>query len=253
MSIRDIALPSIDIARCQIAQIGLRRFSVTLRRRVWSGTYVGDGTPVNHDLVITPTPRVRMSFPSAGLDPKDLEYVLQNGAIFSDRFYTIDRITPRFKKQPCNPLSDEFGGYTPQQLRLKVPPELKNIEMLAILIGDDGIRRDCIQHSLDIDGAFGYSMMVEETDRPRSALQSIVISPAPLSIAVANEVQLVAKGVFEDGTDYDLATLVTWVVENETFATVDVLGLLLGKSAGETTVTARFGDISSAPVALTVS
>src|SRR6185369_7179087 len=106
MSIRDRILPKIDKARSIVANVGLRRFAVTLRRRVWSGRYANDGTVTNEDIVITPLPRVRNSFSSKGMATQALEFIMSNGAVIMDRLYTIDKITPPYTYRGTT------GGYS---------------------------------------------------------------------------------------------------------------------------------------------
>lgn len=238
-TLRDNLLPVVAGLRALPQAFGLRRYTVTIRRIVWSGQYPGDGSPADQDIVITPIPRVRNAAPKTGsLKPESMQFLLANGNIIDDRFYQIDRITPAFVDASGNP-----GGYTPQQLRTQASPDVKNIEELVILVGDDGVRRDCVQVSLEIDRAFGYSMMVHETDRPRMSLSSISVAPAAVSVGAT--VQLKAQGVFQDSNPSDLTPLVTWTTSDATVCTVDLLGVATGVGAGTATVTATLTNVTS--------
>lgn len=239
MSLRDALLPVMDQLRGLPQVFGLRRYAVTIRRRVWSGASVGDGTPTNQSIVLSPIPRVRNSFSSATLSPEALQYILANGNVIDDRYYKVDRITPAYSSGGVS------GGYTPAQLRTRANPDVMNVEEIVELVGDDGFKRDCVQVTFEQDRAFGYSMLVHETDRPRVALASIAIAPASPSLAHGTTLQLVATGIFADGTTSDLTPLVTWSSSAPSKATVDLLGVLTGVAAGSSTITASITGISA--------
>jgi uncharacterized protein YjdB len=235
MTMRDDLLPVFDSARSLIKDLGLRRFAVTVRRRSWSGTYIGDGTPIDQDITLSPLPRVRQSFASASRDPRVLEYLLAKGNVVDDRIYTVDKITPAYSG----------GGYTAEQLRLWAPPDAKNLELIVVLTGDDGFRRDCVQLSVAQDRAFGYSMTVRETDRPRAPLASLAVSPSSISVVVGATVLLAAIGTFADGDTSTLTPLVTWSSSNTAVATVDAIGRVRVLSAGTATITASLTGITA--------
>lgn len=246
-TLRDALLPVADALR-QLPQVfGLRRYGVTIRRRVWSGTYPGDGTPVDQDIVLSPIPRVRNSFSSSTLSPQALQYILANGNVIDDRYYQIQSITPSY-----NDGNGHAGGYTPQQLRLITSPDVKNVENIVVIVGDDGYKRDCVQVTFEQDRAFRYTMLVHESDRPRAGLSSLAIPTTPLTVAIGSRLQLTARGTFDDGDTSDLTPISVWASGSPAVATVDLLGNVSGVSAGTSTVTATLSG-KTASVTVTVT
>ena len=244
-NLRDSLLPVIDQLRGMPPTFGLRRFAVTIRRRTWNGTYTGDpnGSVTNEDIVINPIPRVRQVFSASSLRGDQLQYILANGNVIDDRFYTIDRITPSYVNNGTP------GGYSAQQLRLVADPDLHNVESVVILVGDDGFKRECVQTTFAEDRAFGYSMLVKETDRPRAALASLAITPSAPALAVGAKLQLTATGTFADGSTSDLTPLVVWSSGTPAHATVDLLGVLSGVATGTSVITASLTGISTTATA----
>lgn len=57
MTLRDDVIPTANAARQLIADLGFRRYAVTVRRVTWPGE-PGVGAPVVEDLVISPPPKV---------------------------------------------------------------------------------------------------------------------------------------------------------------------------------------------------
>lgn len=249
-TIRDALLPvASNLRGLPSSPFGLRRFIVILRRRVWSGQYVNDGTVTTQDITITPLPRVRNSFSSRGISPAALEYILQNGTVILDRLYTIDKITPAFVNNGTP------GGYSSAHLNMRPNPDVKNVDPVVILVGDDGYARECVQMSLEQDRAFHYKMLVRESDRPRTALVSLAMTPSSPTVdhtASVPKVQIAGLGTFEDGQTSDLSPICIWSTSNPTVATVDLLGVVTGVSAGTATITAQLGSVT-ASVSLTVT
>jgi hypothetical protein len=237
-TLRDGLLPLVDGLRQIPGNFGLRRYAVTLRRRVWSGSAIGQGTPQDQDLLLQPAPKVRDAFsvkPNDG-DWARLQYILQHGHTIADRMWVINRITPQFLDE----LGFPKGGWTPAQLRMEPPPDAKNVECIVVIIGDDGVRRECGQISLDLDRAFGYTMFVQETDRPTVALQSIDLDLQPVGAT-----QMIANGTFEDGSISLITPLCIWTSDNLAIATIDVLGNLTPVSSGTANITASMGSVTS--------
>lgn len=58
MTLRDDLIPVVDDARSILADLGMRRHTVVLRRRTWSGGVVGSGSTTDLDLELTPAPKV---------------------------------------------------------------------------------------------------------------------------------------------------------------------------------------------------
>lgn len=247
-NLRDSLLPVIDQLRGMPPTFGLRRFSVTIRRRTWSGSYVGDpaGSATDSDIVITPIPRVRQVFSAASLRYEQLQYIAANGNVIDDRYYTIDRITPSYVNNGTP------GGYSAQQLRLVADPDLHNVESIVVLVGDDGFKRECVQKTFAEDRAFGYSMLVHETDRPRVALTSINVTPSPATVVHGSTLQMTATGVFADNSTSDLTPIVQWTSLSPSIATVDLLGVVTGVSAGTSTIQATMTSVTGS-VSLTVT
>lgn len=245
-TLRDGLLPVVDQLRGLPGIFGLRRFSVVLRRRVWSGQYVGDGTVTNNDLVLSPLPRVRQQFTAANLSPQALQYVLANGNIISDRHYIIDRITPYYSSTDTGTLLT--GGYLSEQLRMRPAPDVRNVEPVVIMIGDDGYARECLQVSLEQDRAFGYTMLVHETDRPKVRLSSVALGPVSPTIVHGqgplSYLQLSAVGTFEDGLTSDITSLALWSSSDPTKVSVDILGRALGVAPGSAVITGTLNGIS---------
>lgn len=142
-TVRDACLAPINAARATIAALGLRRYTVTVRRRTWDGGSPGLGAVTNHDLVVTPTPRVR------ALAPRE---VASSGGTYEEGDYRVDKITPAYAGPPA-------GGYTPAELH---PTPAANEDVVVILEGDDG-EKVCTIVSAPADRAFGYELVV----RPR--------------------------------------------------------------------------------------
>lgn len=237
-TLRDALLPIFSQLRQLPVDFGLRRFTVTVRRRTWSGTFIGDGTATDQDIAITPMPRVRQVFSPGSMRPEQLQSLLANGNVIDDRYYKIDRITPAYTSNGTS------GGYSAQQLRLIMPPDATLSEYLVVLVGDDGFKRECVQTTFAEDRAFGYSMLVHETDRPRVALASINVTPSPATVVNGHSVQMTAQGVFADGSTSDLSPLVAWSSSLSTFATVDLLGVATGVAAGVTTIQATLTGVT---------
>ena len=141
MSIRDDLLPVVDQLRQLPDDFGLRRYTVTIRRRVWSGGAPGLGTPANTDLVLTPKPKVRQ------LSSRE---VADSGGTYEMGDYELSRITPRYS-------SPTTGGYTPTQLLLQ--PEGADQDVCVILNGDEG-EIECQVVTSTFDRAFRYTLVV---------------------------------------------------------------------------------------------
>lgn len=244
MSVRDTILPSINVGRSVIAGLGLRRFTVTLRRRIWSGQNPGQGNATNQDIVIAPLPRVRDLFAAGNLSPQELEYIAANSNVVRGRLYKVDRITPQFLDANGNVL----GGYTAQQLRMWPAPDARHIEQVVVLVGDDGWASECVQMTFEQDRSFGYTMIVKEQDRPKVPLQSIALTPATPALAVGAKQQMLATGTFTGGTPAVVTGLCLWASSNLAVATVDTLGVVSAVGAGTATITAVMTGTKSTAV-----
>lgn len=144
MSLRDELLPVVDELRGLPGEFGFRRFTVTIRRRTWSGGQPGSGTATNTDLVIAPAPRVRQ------IGAKE---VASSGGTFETGDYRCTKITPAFTGPPA-------GGHTPAQLH---PQDLTAAQdLVVVLVADDGTKL-CTIVAAHFDEALGYELVV----RPR--------------------------------------------------------------------------------------
>jgi hypothetical protein len=76
-----------------------------------------------------------------------------------------------------------------------------------------------------------------------ATLQSIAVAPTSASIAVGQTQQFRAVGNFNDGTEKDITSLVTWTTVPTGFATMSTTspGLAMGVAAGSTAITPALG------------
>ncbi|MEW6269719.1 MAG: PASTA domain-containing protein [Thermodesulfobacteriota bacterium] len=77
-------------------------------------------------------------------------------------------------------------------------------------------------------------------------LASIVVEPVDPILLAGETEQLVATGVFEDGTSADLTMQVAWASGSPAVASVGATGLATGLAAGTSTITATLGALSGA-------
>jgi hypothetical protein len=142
-TLRDQLLPVVDLVRKLPAQFGLRRYTVTLRTRTWSGSYSGEGTPTDVDVLLTPTPRVEV------LSTKD---VASSGGTYREGDFRVTAITPRYT-------APTTGGYTPAQLNLR--PTAQNKDVSVILTGDEGTI-ECMVIEFRFVRPLRYTLIVRE-------------------------------------------------------------------------------------------
>jgi uncharacterized protein YjdB len=74
-------------------------------------------------------------------------------------------------------------------------------------------------------------------------LSALTITPSSFSIATGQSQQLVAQGVYSDGSAHDVTSQVTWGA-NGAAASVNTTGLVTGVSAGSAAITATLGAVS---------
>lgn len=243
-TLRDALLPVADLGGKLAQQFGLSRFTVTIRRRSWSGGQVGEGTATDSDIALTPPPRVR-DITSRDATLTEAEYRALNSDVLVGQLYRIDQITPRY----TNP-DGSIGGYTPEQLRLS--PNQSAYDGLVVLVGDDGYMRECEQVLFSQNAPFAYSMIVKEYDRPRAPLVSLAITPSPAAVQVGQSLQFVATGTYGGGSTSRLTSQAAWASANASIATVDPIGLVRGVAPGTVSITATLLDVQ-ASVSVTVS
>lgn len=141
-TLRDSLLPVADILRQIPNTLGLRRYSVTLRRRAWSGTYPGEGVPTDTDVVLTPPPRVRV------MTTQD---IASSGGTYREGDFKISAVTPSYVG----------GGYGPAQLNLRPGVGVLNQEITVILTGDEGTV-ECQLVEFKFDRPFTYFLVARE-------------------------------------------------------------------------------------------
>jgi Bacterial Ig-like domain (group 2) len=239
-SIRDSLLPALNSLRAIPATMGLRRFSVTIRRRVWSGLTPGEGTATDYDILLTPPPRV-VDITERQMDNTEGEYKAINSGVIFGNVYKIDRITPAFSSTVVCCTSNgvatvSTGGYLAEQIRLWPNRDTGAVENLVALVGDDGYLRECEQVTFNQSDPFSYSMMAKEVDRPKTPLVSVAV--ASVSVVHGKTAQLVAIGTFNGGATSILTTLCAWSSSATSVATVDIYGNVTAVAAGTATITA---------------
>lgn len=84
-------------------------------------------------------------------------------------------------------------------------------------------------------------------------LVSIAISPTNPSISNGSTQQFKATGTVQGGSTVDISNSVTWLSSVTTVAQISSGGLATAEGAGQTTITASSGNITSPPVTLTVT
>jgi len=93
------------------------------------------------------------------------------------------------------------------------------------------------------------SVIVGATEQP----ESVTISPASATIDADGSRQYSATVHFNDGSDMDMTSSVTWTSSQPTVATIDPDGLAEGVNNGSTTITATYSGINSNSSSLTVN
>lgn len=84
-----------------------------------------------------------------------------------------------------------------------------------------------------------------------AVLTSISIGSSKPTMPLGTTQQLIATGIFTDGTSHDLTTSVAWSSSSQAVISVDANGVATAKSQGATTVTALSSSIAaSAPLAV---
>lgn len=100
--------PILDLRNSIPESLGLRRYTITRRRRTWDSGEVGLGTPTDSDLTLTPTPKL-----------EELQ---------GDQKIRLSMITPYYAGPPS-------GGYTREQL---VGTDVAGVEEYYSIEGTNG-------------------------------------------------------------------------------------------------------------------
>src|SRR5271156_2801455 len=87
----------------------------------------------------------------------------------------------------------------------------------------------------------------------KSALASILISPAAPTLASGQSQQLTATGVFSDGSKQDVTQSVTWTSAQSSIASINPAGLARGRQTGSTRLIATSGTGITASTTITIS
>lgn len=88
---------------------------------------------------------------------------------------------------------------------------------------------------------------------PRRQLTAIAIVGLPRELKPADTVQLKVQGNYSDGTQNDIADLIKWKSSDSRIAAVDGQGKLKALQPGTTDVSARHGELVSAPWTVAVT
>ena len=91
---------------------------------------------------------------------------------------------------------------------------------------------------------------VEVTD---AIMSSIAVTPISVSLTVGDAEQLTSIATFSDGTQTNVTTTSTWLIDDTSIATVDNNGLVQGAKQGVTSISASIDGITSNIVPIEVS
>jgi uncharacterized protein YjdB len=180
------------------------------------------------------------------MTPTEAEMIAMNSGRVTGNIYRVDLITPAYKTATVS------GGYTAEQMRLWPNRDTGAVENLIAMVGDDGYLRECVQASFEQDRAFRYTMIVVESNRPRTSLQSVSVTPSAPSLTVGKTQQLVATGTFSGGDTSILTLLTAWDSSNSAVAIVDIYGVVTAIAPGACVISANVLGIQ-ATANLTVS
>ena len=100
------------------------------------------------------------------------------------------------------------------------------------------------------DGITSNTVQVTVTDATLTAIQ---VTPPSVSLAKGQTRQLTATATYSDNTTADISGNVTWLPTDITTATVSTTGLLTGRVAGTTELTASLDGVTSNAVQVTVT
>lgn len=119
-TLRDQLLSLVSGLRQIPADLGFRRYGLTVRVSTWSGAEPGLGIATNSDVTISPKPDVRFV---------SVKEIAASGGTYQEGDFFVSKITPYFAGPPA-------GGYTPAQLRPAVSAD--NQDVVYVLTGDEG-------------------------------------------------------------------------------------------------------------------
>ncbi|MDX7854501.1 Ig-like domain-containing protein [Aeromonas caviae] len=101
-----------------------------------------------------------------------------------------------------------------------------------------------------LDGVTSNAVLVTVTDAVLTAIQ---VTPPSVSVGKGQTQQLTATATYSDNTTADISGNVAWLPADITTATVSTTGLLIGRIAGSTELTASLDGVTSNTVLVTVT
>jgi len=84
-----------------------------------------------------------------------------------------------------------------------------------------------------------------------AALTVLMVTPTNPTVPKGTPVQMIATGIYNDGSSLDLTSSVTWMSSNNFVATVNAQGVLNPLAAGTATITANAGITATSTVTVT--
>jgi YVTN family beta-propeller protein len=84
-------------------------------------------------------------------------------------------------------------------------------------------------------------------------LNSIAVTPAPVTITQGSTQQFTATGTYSDSSTQNLTNAVTWASATTSVAAINATGLAQGVSPGTSNITAKQGSVTSPAAVLTVT
>lgn len=124
-------LSALDVTRSVGGLLGLRVFTVTVRRRVWSGGRPGLGTQVNTDVVLTNQMADGTTYPVRVKQVSRAEAIASGGQ-YTNRDLTVGPLTPVFAATAFA----EAGGFDDNSI--DPAPTGQSVEMIWIVATTSG-------------------------------------------------------------------------------------------------------------------
>ena len=128
MSLRSDLIPVVDDARALVAGLGLRRYTVIVRTRVWSGGKIGSGDATDTDLEVTPAPKV---------ERLPVRLVASSGGIYEEGDLLVSKISASYVEADL--VAAPTGGteilwiLNGESFRAVTRPETKNFEWKVVV------------------------------------------------------------------------------------------------------------------------
>ena len=128
MTIRADLIPVVDDARSLVADLGLRRYTVAVRTRVWSGDKIGSGTATDTDLTIEPPPKV---------ERLPVRLIANSGGIYEEGDLLVSKISASYEEADL--VAAPTGGteilwiLNGESFRAVTRPEVKNFEWKVVV------------------------------------------------------------------------------------------------------------------------